>query len=111
LATVLLALGCSDNSTQPKETPKPRYPETTTPEIVISNLLESYQDRNIEQFTKLLHDNYVWYNQPQITPGSYTRDEDVYFTGDMFLAALHTYSNSNLWLDKLELILYPAEWQ
>jgi hypothetical protein len=113
-AAALFILGCSDDSTQPKETPKPRYPEATAKDIVISNLLLSFKDRNIEQFEKLLHPDYIWYNQPQDVSGGlpkfYARDEDVAITRNMFLAALHTHTNSNLWLDKLELKLYGDEW-
>jgi hypothetical protein len=109
-AVALLVLGCSDDATQPNVTPKPRYPEATTKEIVISNFLKSYEDRNIEQFAKLLHPDYIWYNQPGLTPEFYTRSEDIEKTGNMFSAALHTYPNSALWLDKLELKLNDGVW-
>ena len=86
-AAALFMLGCSDNSTQPKVT-RPRYPEATTKDIVISNLLLSFKDCNIEQFEKLLHEDYVWYNQPGSGfPEFYTRDVDIEITGNMFLAA------------------------
>jgi len=109
-AAALCGIGCSDNSTQPKVTPKPRYPEATTKEIVISNFLKSYEDRNIAQFEKLLHTDYIWYNQEGVTPAFYTRSEDIEMTGNMFLAALHRYPNSALWLDKLELKLNDRPW-
>ena len=114
-AIALLVLGCSDNSTQPKA-PKPRYPEATTKEIVIGNLLNSYADRNIDQFAKLLHDDYIWYNQARDVvsgglPEYYTRSEDIAITRNMFLAALHTHPTSSLWLDKLELKIYPGTWE
>jgi hypothetical protein len=108
-ATAFFALGCSDTSTEPKVT-KPRYPEATTPEIVIGNLLLSYKDRNIQQFEKLLHPDYTWHNQPGDAPEFYTRSEDSLITGNMFLAALHTHPNSTLWLDKLDLHIYGGAW-
>lgn len=111
-AGVLLVLGCSEDPTEPKAPSAPRYPETTSQEIVIDNLLLSYKDRNIEQFAKLLHPDYVWYNQPGMTPEYYTRSEDSLITGDMFRAALHTYEDENLWLDRLDLsIVQPGTWQ
>jgi hypothetical protein len=110
-AAALLVLGCSDNSTQPK-VDKPRYPETTAPEIVIGNLLQSYKDCNFEQFEKLLHDDYVWCNQASSgLPEFYTRSEDSLITRNMFLAAMHTHPEPKVWLDKLELELRPSEWQ
>jgi hypothetical protein len=109
-AAALFILGCSDTSTEPKVT-KPRYPEATTKDIVISNLLLSFKDRNIEQFEKLLHQDYMWFNQASAAPPEhYTRDEDIAITGNMFLAARHTHPNSTLWLDKLELKLYGGGW-
>jgi hypothetical protein len=109
-ASALIVLGCSDDSTQPKVT-KPRYPEATTPEIVIGNLLLSYKDCDFGQFEKLLHPDYTWYNQPGDAPEFYTRSEDSLITLNMFLAARHTHPNSKLWLDRLELRLYPSAWQ
>jgi hypothetical protein len=111
-AAALIVIGCSDDSTQPKETPKPRYPEATTKDIVISNLLLSFKDCNIEQFEKLLHQDYVWFNQASSAPPEYyTRDEDIAITRDMFLAARHLHPESKMWLDKLELELaQPGTW-
>ncbi len=110
----LLVLGCSEDPTEPKTTPAPRYPETTSREIVIDNLLLSYQDRNIEQFAKLLHPDYVWYNQPGMTPEYYTRSEDSLITGNMFDAVLHVHADEAMWLDRLVLWIYQtapqAEW-
>jgi hypothetical protein len=108
-AIALMGLGCSDNSTQPKVA-KPRYPEATTKEIVIGNLLKSYEDRNIDQYAKLLHQDYVWYNQDGVLPQYYAEEEDIQHTGNMFLAALHTHPNPTLWLDKLELKLFGDVW-
>jgi len=109
-ASALIALGCSDDPTQPKVA-KPRYPEATTKDIVISNFLLSYKDRDIEQFEKLLHEDYMWFNQASSAPPEYyTRDEDIAITGNMFLAARHTHPESNLWLDRLDLTLYGAVW-
>ena len=111
-AAALIVIGCSDDSTQPKETPKPRYPEATAPEIVISNLLLSYKDRNIEQFERLLHADYIWHNQQGETPEFYVRSEDIDITRNMFLAVQNLLPNANLWLDKLELELEPPRpWQ
>ena len=105
-AVALLALGCSDDPAKPKDT-APRYPEATSPEIVISNLLLSYKDRNIEQFEKLLHEDYIWHNQQGETPAFYARSEDIDLTRNMFLAVKHLLPNTNLWLDKLVLELEP----
>jgi hypothetical protein len=105
-AAALLVLGCSDDPAQPKVT-APRYPETTSPEIVIDNLLLSYQDRNIEQFERLLHEDYIWYHQAGMTPEFCTRSEDINMTLSMFLAVQHAHPNKNLWLDQLKLELEP----
>jgi hypothetical protein len=111
VATVLLVLGCSDDSTQPEpKAATPRYPETTTPDIVISNLLKSYEDRNIEQYGKLLHNEYIRYNEPGEIPGWYERSVDMDITGNMFLAALHQHPDSTKWLDKLDLAIYTGTW-
>jgi hypothetical protein len=109
-AIMLFALGCSDNAMQPKVAKPPRYPEATTKEIVIENFLKSFEDRNIDQFAKLLHPDYIWYNQPGFTPEFYTRSEDIEMTGNMFLAAKHMHSNSALWLEELYLKLYTSPW-
>ncbi len=105
-----VVISCSDDPARPKFTPAPRYPDATTPDIVISNLLKSYEDRNIEQFAKLLHPDYIWYNQLGVTPEFYTRSEDSVITGSMFLAALHAHPDEALWLDKLELLLAQGSW-
>ena len=104
-----LVLGCSDNATQPKVT-KPRYPEATAPEIVIGNLFLSYKDRNIEQFEKLLHQDYIWYNRPGDAPLFLARSEDCAITRNLFLAAQHLHPAPAMWLDKLDLELYGGAW-
>lgn len=115
-ATVLLVLGCSDNSTEPKIT-KPRYPEATTKDIVISNFLLSYKDHNIAEFEKLLHADYVWYNEAMDVlghglPASYTRDQDIAHTRNLFLAANHDSSvATNRWVDRLDLSIASAPWK
>jgi hypothetical protein len=113
-AMVLVVLGCSDNSTEPKVT-KPRYPETTTKDIVIENLLKSYKDHNISQFEKLLHPDYIWYNQAgdvwNGAPDFYTRDEDIAHTRNLFLAADHSSSvDSTKWVDRLDLDISSGPW-
>jgi hypothetical protein len=112
LAAIAL-LGCSD-TTKPKITP-PRYKETVEKETVIRNLVLSYKDANIEQFTKLLHEDYTWYNQESdvVTlhlPEFYTRAEEIEKTGNMFLAAQHKHPDAAKNLDKLELELQPGDW-
>jgi hypothetical protein len=115
-AMVLVVLGCSDNSTEPKVT-KPRYPEATTKDIVIENLLKSYKDHNITQFEKLLHaDFYIWYNQARDVvsyglPEFYTRDEDIAHTRNLFLAADHSSNvDSTKWVDRLALDISSGPW-
>jgi hypothetical protein len=108
IAASLLVLGCSEDPAKPKVAP-PRYPETTSPEILIDNLLLSYQDRDIGQFEKLLHPDYVWFNQWGVSPESLTRAEDIAITRNMFLAVQHSHPNKNLWLDQLKLELEPPK--
>jgi len=108
VGAALFVLSCSDDPAAPKSVSVPRYPEATTKEIVIDNLLLSYKDRNIEQFIKLLHDDYIWYNQAGTTPEYYTRSEDIDITRNMFMAALHTHPDENLWLEKLNLAIYQS---
>jgi hypothetical protein len=114
-ALALILAGCSETSTKP-EAQKPRYPEATTQEIVIQNLVLSYKDRDIGQFCKLLHEDYVWFNQPyDVTshglPASYTRAQDSLHTGNMFLAAKKLHPTQSLWLDRLELDITAGSWQ
>ncbi len=106
IVSLLLVSGCSDDPAKPKIA-APRYPETTSPEIVVDNLLLSYQDRDIEQFEKLLHQDYIWYHQAGMAPEFCTRIEDINMTLNMFLAAEHKHPNKNLWLDQLKLELEP----
>jgi hypothetical protein len=106
-AAGLVVFGCSDDSVQPNAAQKPRYPEATTPEIAIDNLVLSYKDFDIEQYAKLLHPDYVWQNQAGMTPVFYGRSEDSLLTDNLFRGALHTHPDESLWLDKLELGLEP----
>ncbi|MGD1048957.1 MAG: hypothetical protein ABR899_09460, partial [Candidatus Krumholzibacteriaceae bacterium] len=103
--TVLFVLGCLNSATEPKVT-KPRYPATTNKDIVVSNLVLSYKDHNIDQYTKLLHLDYIWYNQNadvlRGAPAFYTRDQDIAQTRNLFLAADHNGSvSSDMWVDRL----------
>jgi hypothetical protein len=115
VALALIVAGCSDNATKP-DVEKPRYPEATTKETVIENLVLSYKDADIEQYCKLLHEDYVWFNQPyDVTynglPASYTRAQDSLHTGNIFLAAKKLHPNQSLWLDVLELDITGGSWQ
>lgn len=107
-------LGCSDSTTKPKVAP-PRYKETVEKETVIRNLLLSYEDADIEQFAKLLHEDYVWYNQESDVvvlhlPEFYTRAEEIEKTGRMFLAAKHQHPDPAKNLDKLGLDIVAGTW-
>lgn len=97
-SVLLIAIpGCI---TDPKESPirKDRsessayeYCDLREKEDVITNLLLSYKDLNIDRFAELLHPDYIFVLQPGDIKGNkdhYTREEDIRITEKMFCARM-----------------------
>jgi len=113
LLVVLTAIGfvgciLSPTEEAPKEHPVSTYKDLTNKEDVVTNLVQSYKDHNIDRYTELLHPLYLWYNQNADVlngaPPFYTRDEDIEMTRRMFLAVNHDASiASDKWVDRLDL--------
>jgi len=59
-------------------------------EDIIYNLIYSYRHTDISQYEKILHDDYIWYNQGRDTNtcgNYYSRDRDLRIVRHMFEAA------------------------
>ncbi len=104
--------GCilSPDEEVPQPKPKPSYKPLTEKENIIFNLVQCYKEHNIDRYDELLHPNYVWYNQFGSTPEHSDRAQDVYLTGRMFLAADSKHPNPDIWLEKLDLLIYNGVW-
>ena len=103
IASLFYLPGCGDSGTsRPEPDPEPVvFEDLTEREHVIDNLVLSYQERNIDEYSKLLlGDNdsyngstyasgYYWYHQPgAVGPEEYlTGEEDLLCTSYIFLAA------------------------
>ena len=101
LALILVA-GCLTDP-EKKETPTeetPEFRDLTAKDDVIYNLLLSYKEKDITEYSRLLlndgdayngspyQDSYYWYNQPNSGLDEYlTREEDSTCTSHIFLAA------------------------
>ena len=108
-ACLFFALGCPDESTEPTVLEQPRYPDASTKDIVISNLFKRYDDRDIGQYEKLLHNDYTWYNKAGEDSESFSR-EQIENSRNMFLAALHQQPDTTGRLDKLVIEIHPGIW-
>ena len=113
MSALLFSFGCIND---PKEAPLPppaesKYGDLTEKEHTIGNLVLSYTHRDIEHYSELLHQDYIWYLQA----GDYEPSEDNYFlrqkdinmTRNMFLAANGQYAPI---IDKLALVIDPGNW-
>jgi len=113
LALAIFALigysGCilSPDEETPEPEPKPTYKPLTEKENIIYNLMQCYKEHNIDRYEELLHPDFVWYNQDDT---SNDRTQDIYLTERMFLAAESKHPDPALWLDLLELKIYPGQW-
>jgi len=91
------------------------YGDLTSKDHVITNLVKSYNEANIDEYTKIIHDDYIWYNQAKDVAGGaeefVLRDEDVASTGNLFQAKNGTYPDPSKLVDKLELKLYTGSWE
>ena len=116
----------------PQEDPAPpdnnetaEFMDLTEREHVITNLVLSYSERNISEFSKLLlkvddtyngstyGDGYYWYNQEgaEGLEVYILRDVEINLTGNMFLAALETPAKEDHQvLDDLTLDIDPGSW-
>jgi hypothetical protein len=92
----------------------PIYKDLTQKEDPIDNLMTSYNNANIQEYEKLLHPDYLFYNQTadvaQGLPEFLTKDTDVRETTNMFAAARGQYKNAAQNLDALTLEITPASW-
>lgn len=117
-AAASLFSGClfgPDDKETPDAPPDVVYKPLTDKNNVIDNLVTSYNDANIDEYTKLIHDDYIWCNQLEdvVMHGAeefVLRDEDLARTGNMFAARKGTHPDAQLHLAKLQLELYPGSW-
>ncbi len=114
--TAIGFVGCILSPTEepPKPHPSTNYKDLTNKEDVVTNLVQSYKDHNIDRFTELLHPDYLWYNQDaDVANGAKefnTRDEDIAMTHNLFLAADHHNPNPDKQVDRLDLSITSAPW-
>lgn len=114
LACLLFVGACSD-SDPVSPTTEVKFKELTDRENVIYNFTQSYKYCDIDEYAKLLHDDYIWNNQEEdvVMNGLdpfWDRDQDIARTGAMFSARLHSYPDTTKWLDRLSLSLYAGPW-
>ncbi len=124
LAAALLGAGCSDDSS-PVATGEEaaEYRALTSQENLIYNLVLSYDELNITEYSKLLlstadgeyGQEYHWFNQKQDTivlgEAYYARDEDISRTNNLFQAAKGTPTElDHPVIDKLGLEIFSGQW-
>ena len=117
-AAAALFSGClfgPDDKETPSTPPDVVYKPLTDKDNVIYNLVTSYNNANIDEYTKLIHDDYIWFNQAEdvVMHGAeefVLRDEDLARTANLFAARKGTHPDAALHLAKLELELYPGSW-
>jgi hypothetical protein len=115
IATLCLIGSCKDNpESPPKIDPSTTFQPLTDKAAVIHNLVLSYNNADLAEYQKLLHPDYLFYNQAadvaQGLPEYITRDADINTTKNMFLAAKGQYPDPSLKLDALTLEITPASW-
>lgn len=113
----LFAPGCILSPKGDPPTPPPpdtEYGDLTSKDHVITNLGKSYNEANIDEYIKIIHNDYLWYNQAEDVLGGaeefVLRDEDVLATSNMFAAKNGNHPDPNMLIDKLTLTLYPGSW-
>ncbi len=123
-AAALLTSGCGDDgSPVTPEEDMAEFKALTTPENLIYNLVLSYADLNIIEYSRLLLNTddgdygkeYYWYFQEEdaISLGEeyLDREADITRTGNMFLAAMGIPSKpEHPVIDKLQLEIYDGIW-
>jgi hypothetical protein len=127
LFAAFLAAGCLTDP-EKKETPTEepaQFRDLTSREDVIYNLLLSYQEKNISQYSRLLLEDddsyngsdyqagYYWYNQPESEglDEYMLRDADIASTNNLFLAAMGTPSESqHPEIYRLSLMISEGTW-
>ncbi len=114
VAGLLAATGCildPKEDPEPDPVPPPEWGDLTEREHTLGNLVLSYTHRDIEHYSELLHDDYLWYLQAgDYEPGQdnyFFRQPDINMTRNMFLAANGQYEPV---IDKLTLDIDPADW-
>ncbi len=122
---LMLALGCillcSGCILSPEEDPAPPkqeeiYKDLADKENVLYNLVQAYRYTNIDKYSELLHENYIWYNQAsdfqsgKVDKEFFDRAEDISRTTGIFLAKNNRHPEQKV-IDELELSLQYASWQ
>ena len=88
LAVALFLPGCGDTSTAPVNSDKYYESDLSIPENLLKNLVTSYERREIDQYSKLLAQDFTFKFQPgpgaDTFPDGLSLAQDVLFTGNMF---------------------------
>jgi hypothetical protein len=115
-AFLIFAAGCvfspEDNKTPPKTTDQ--FKALSDKENIIFNLVLSYNRADITHYEQILHPDYTWYFQSvdiaRGLPVSWTREQDLNATRNMFLGAKGQNPNTEMNLDKLQLEMTTGSW-
>jgi hypothetical protein len=124
LAALFLTAGCGDDgSPVTPEEDTAVFKTRTTPENLIYNLVLSYEELNIVEYSRLLLNTddgdygqeYYWYNQIEdlgkLGEESYPREADITRTGNLFHAAMGTpVKPEHPIIDELEFVIYNETW-
>lgn len=117
LLSILAASGCILSPDDGGDNPPPvvTYKPLTDKENLIFNLMQTYKDCNINEYMKLLHADYIWYNQAEDVQNGkdpfYTRAVDIQYQQNMFAAKTGTYPDPNKLIDALSLTIENGSWQ
>lgn len=100
----------------PPAKPKYVYLDLTRKDDPIKNLVTAYQEHNIAPIEKLLHEQYLWYNQPYDVSHSgldeyINKGTEVTYTENVFLAADKRSADPTKYIDRLELTIEDGSWQ
>ena len=124
LAAAILISGCGDdgNPVTPEEETA-EFRTLTSPENLIYNLVLSYKELNIVEYSRLLLNTddgdygqeYYWFNQAEdvsaLGEAYYARDEDISRTNNIFQAAKGTPAKpEHSVIDRLQLEIYNGIW-
>jgi hypothetical protein len=104
ISFLFLLGGCDDSGTSRPEPETVTFEDLTEREDIIHNLVLSYQEKDIDEYSKLLlrtNDNYngstyasgyIWYHQPGAVGSEeyLTGEQDLFCTNYIFLAASGT---------------------
>ncbi len=124
LTLALFVSGCSDDSSPAgPEQETPEFRALTSPGNLIYNLVLSYQQLSIEEYSRLLlsadegdyGQEYHWFNQAEdvsiLGEEYYARDEDISRTNNLFQAAKGTPTKpEHPVIDKLGLEIESGQW-